>query len=75
VKAIDKESEGVTYLRQKFPKIGKTKKKKGIFVFTNYTTILRPRLWYKIKFYGRKGLEGTLKKSAETRERTCGKLQ
>jgi len=40
----DKESEVVAYLRQKFPKIGKTEKKQGIFVSTNYTTILRPRL-------------------------------
>jgi hypothetical protein len=31
VKAIDKESEGVAYLRQNFPKIRKTKTKQGIF--------------------------------------------
>jgi hypothetical protein len=42
VKAIDKESEGVAHLRQKFPKIGKTKTKQGIFVSANYTTILKP---------------------------------
>jgi len=44
VKAIDKESEGVAYLRQKFPKIGKTKTKHGIFISTNYRTIVRSKL-------------------------------
>jgi hypothetical protein len=32
VKAIDKESEGFTYLREKLPKISEAKIKEGIFV-------------------------------------------
>jgi hypothetical protein len=32
VKAVDKESEGFAYLRQKFPKINEVKIKEGCFV-------------------------------------------
>jgi hypothetical protein len=39
VKATDKESEGVAYLRQNFPKIGKTKTKQGIFVGAQITQL------------------------------------
>jgi hypothetical protein len=39
VKAMDKESEGVVYLRQKFPKIRKTKTKQGIFFGVQITQL------------------------------------
>jgi hypothetical protein len=39
VKAIDKESEGVAYLRQKFPKMGKAKMKQGVFVGPQITQL------------------------------------
>jgi exonuclease VII large subunit len=45
VKAMDKESEGFGYLRQKFSKLSETKKKEGVFVDPQIkTTLQRPRL-------------------------------
>jgi hypothetical protein len=59
VKAMEKYSKGFAYLRQTFPKISDTEMKEEIFLWsTNYTTIRRPVLQYRIKFYRRKSLEG-----------------
>jgi len=63
VKAVDKESEGFAYLRQKFRKKSEAKiKKMGFRWSTSYTTIRRPRLQYKIKFHIKKSLEGIWKR-------------
>jgi hypothetical protein len=39
VQAMDKEIEGFAYLRQKFPKIGEAKMKKGTFVGSQITQL------------------------------------
>jgi hypothetical protein len=41
MKAVDKESEGFGYLRQKFPKISEAKMKEGIFIGPQIEQLLK----------------------------------
>ena len=58
VKTMDKESEVLAYLRQKFPQTNEAKMKAGIFVGPQIKQLFGHQ-YFSTKFYRKKNLEGS----------------